>query len=557
MNVSRRTVFKWLVAALPLLDIGCAGVGTSRARQIGGVFPLLCTPYSEDGSLDCETLSKEAVVEPKATDEALVNPGMGFVHYGYSSRIWAYDTGLEPGDTLDWIPGTSVVYMRLPWSYLEPEEGVYRWDILDVKARPWIEKGKKVAFRFAVMDHTMDSIPDWAMKAGIKGRRLRYKGRPDAAEWFEPEWDDPVLLAKHEAFLRAFARRWDGNPDVAFVDVGSFGAYGEGHCPSFPGRGSLNQPGQPQPDSAREVEFNRIAKIHIDMIRRCLPNTYLVISDDFGGAMNPSPDNEIMAYARNLGIGFRDDSIFCVNPPQCWAHAGWARQFAKTLPVVVETGHHVRLCKACGGDAKVEKWFPEKILQNLVEYQASYYTVQSFPKHLWRTHAHLWTALAKRIGYRMELRKVVYPETAKAGEPVEIVSTWVNVGVAPLYAGASLTWNLLDENGVVVWSIVDPSFDFRTLEPTLEDGEKPATVKTRGWFGFTTPVPDNGNDDVLRWARLHPEFDPGKTVSLLKPGTYTLSVSVGRRDGKPEIALPLEGDPVRRIYPIGKMTILP
>ena len=60
MNVSRRTVFKWLVAALPLLDIGCAGVGTSRARQIGGVFPLLCTPYSEDGSLDCETLSREA-----------------------------------------------------------------------------------------------------------------------------------------------------------------------------------------------------------------------------------------------------------------------------------------------------------------------------------------------------------------------------------------------------------------------------------------------------------------------------------------------------------------
>ena len=30
------------------------------AAKIGGVFPLLCTPYSEDGSLDCETLAKEA-----------------------------------------------------------------------------------------------------------------------------------------------------------------------------------------------------------------------------------------------------------------------------------------------------------------------------------------------------------------------------------------------------------------------------------------------------------------------------------------------------------------
>ncbi len=30
------------------------------AAGIGGVFPLLCTPYSADGSLDCETLAKEA-----------------------------------------------------------------------------------------------------------------------------------------------------------------------------------------------------------------------------------------------------------------------------------------------------------------------------------------------------------------------------------------------------------------------------------------------------------------------------------------------------------------
>ena len=29
------------------------------AAGIGGVFPLLCTPYAEDGSLDCETLAKE------------------------------------------------------------------------------------------------------------------------------------------------------------------------------------------------------------------------------------------------------------------------------------------------------------------------------------------------------------------------------------------------------------------------------------------------------------------------------------------------------------------
>ena len=255
-------------------------------------------------------------IEPKNTDEALINPGMGLVHYAYSSRIWAYDTGLEPGDTLDdLIPGTSVAYMRLPWSYLEPEEGVYRWDILDVKARPWIAAGKKVAFRIAVMDHTLNSIPDWAMKAGIRGKWHHYRNRPEAAEWFEPEWDDPVLLAKHEAFLKAFAERWDGNPDVAFVDVGSFGAYGEGHGPS------INELRRAHDTN----EIDRLCRIHLDLIRRCLPNTYLVVSDDVGGSHNQDPDCAIMAYAKSLGIGFRDDSIFCVDPPKCWVHTGWAR----------------------------------------------------------------------------------------------------------------------------------------------------------------------------------------------------------------------------------------
>lgn len=85
-----------------------------------------------------------AVVKPKATDEVLCNPGMGFVHFYYSSRIWAYGAQTEPGDTLDWMPGTTVIYMRLPWSYIEPEEGVYRWDLLDSKTAPPLKPGERV-----------------------------------------------------------------------------------------------------------------------------------------------------------------------------------------------------------------------------------------------------------------------------------------------------------------------------------------------------------------------------------------------------------------------------
>ena len=62
MKATRRTVSKGLLAlgTLPLLNIGSSGFGQGRARQIGGVFPLLCTPYAKDGALDGGTLAKEA-----------------------------------------------------------------------------------------------------------------------------------------------------------------------------------------------------------------------------------------------------------------------------------------------------------------------------------------------------------------------------------------------------------------------------------------------------------------------------------------------------------------
>ena len=42
---------------------------------------------------------------------------------------------------------------------------------------------------------------------------------------------------------------------------------------------------------------------------------------------------------------------------------------------------------------------------------------------------------------------------------------------------------------------------------------------------------------------------------MLPDGQYTLCVSVGSAMGIPRIALPLDGDASRRIYPIGKIRV--
>ena len=44
------------------------------AAGIGGVFPLLCTPYAEDGSLDCATLAKEAAFVADCGADGIIWP---------------------------------------------------------------------------------------------------------------------------------------------------------------------------------------------------------------------------------------------------------------------------------------------------------------------------------------------------------------------------------------------------------------------------------------------------------------------------------------------------
>jgi hypothetical protein len=485
-----------------------------------------------------------AKVSPEITDEILTNPGMGICHFYYSSRIWAYGAQQEPGDVLDWMPGTSVIYMRLPWVYLEPEEGRFRWDILESKMRPWIAAGKKVAFRVSCMDHTMISIPKWAIDAGIKGETYPYKRKPGNALVFEPVWDDPVFLEKVENFYRAFARRYDANPDVAFVDLGSFGQYGEGHSPTL---GKIRR--------ENPAEFDRLCKLHIDILRRCLPNTYLVVSDDIGGGGwikdkdgRRIPDHPLFAYCRSIGIGLRDDSIMCQPEPHHWASDHFGRVFARKSPVIIETGHISK---------RLERgiWDPRKLLRCIEEYHASYISIHGFPDLYWKINKHVWPEFANRLGYRFELREVEFPDRVRISESVKIRSKWVNVGVAPKYSPASLTWNLLNDAGTVCWSVTDPVFDFSSLEPKHDGVEKPLAVESACEFGFSAPIPNNGNDAILNWCVKTGTNNPGESVDLLKPGVYTLAVSVGRADGKPEIALPLP-DGKGRVYPVGKITVV-
>ena len=167
--------------------------------------------------------SGRIIVHPKDTGVALINPGMGWMFHHYDNNLTTYTVNLTPSDTVAEIPGVSSVYMRLDWSDLEPEEGKFNWSIVDTPMQKWIEAGKTIAFRFCTSEAQMSSpTPRHAgEKAGARGCHINREREitPDGPMW-EPDFDDPIFLQKLDNFLAAAAARYDGNPHVAFVDVG-------------------------------------------------------------------------------------------------------------------------------------------------------------------------------------------------------------------------------------------------------------------------------------------------------------------------------------------------
>ena len=484
-------------------------------------------------------------VRPENTDEVLVNPDMGLVMFHYSNRQWAYGQLQERGDTLDWLPGVSTVYFRLPWCLLEPKEGEYRWDLIDSYAAPWIAAGKQIGLRVTCCESRYTfATPEWVKDAGAKGWFFKMKmskifGKEppgsDVDIW-EPDYGDPVFLAKLENFLKAMARRYDGNPDVAFIDVGTIGMWGEGHTRAY----------------AREMKAQgrderEAFPLHYRLTSRVFPNSTLLCIDDQAGGVNKDPDPPLMRLGRELGFGFRDDSIL-VNEKRSWFHDNWAQLFAPKAPVFVEHEHY-NLSKERGA------WSDEKLVESVEAYQATWLSIHGWPKEAFDGSGEAYARAARRIGYRFELREVEYPSEIEIGKPFEVKSEWVNVGVARCYKGATLSWSLVDAKGRVAWVSSDESYNFADAEPKLGGNEKPVSLVSRCTAGFRDEIPQI-NDGVWVYTVVKKigNFAQDTRVPTIEPGVYTLCASLGSRDGKPRIALPLKGGKERR-YPVGTIVL--
>jgi len=453
---------------------------------------------------------KTVVVRPQDTGEALANPGMGWVLHHYDNLVFNYGGQLAPSDTVDDFPGVTVVYLRIAWSYLEPEEGRFVWSVLDTPAQRWLDKGKQIALRISCSESFLRyATPQWVEKAGAKGYNFtRGKGVDPNGPYWEPDYDDPVFLEKLDHFLAALAERYDGNPEVAFLDVGSFGVWGEGHT------------------SASTKKPYSVATIrrHIDLHTKHFKKTLLAANDDFAEAGRGRPTIE---YAAQQGLTLRDDSILVEGGEDAYFNAGFAPLFWERLPVVLESEHF--------GKSRQHGYWKDgrQYLEAVEKYHASYASVHWWPREFLADNRDLVQEINLRLGYRLQLVEASWPSAIPVDGSFRFTTTWRNAGVAPCLPGGYPALTIKDAQGGIVGVFVDEGLDMRNLAVAEPDKAPAESHKA----DFALPL--------VMDERTRP----------LKPGDYEVYVSVGTVTGTPKLALPLPNDDSHHRYRLGKLIV--
>jgi hypothetical protein len=377
---------------------------------------------------------------------ALQNPHKGWYHHFPDNHPNKYKVGRD-SDLLE-FPGMDHLYIRIAWSYLEPEEERFDWSMIDDLVEKWVANGLGISFRISCKETSTDRIeqqyatPRWVKEAGAKGGYYR-QGKavgPDGP--WEPVFDDPIFLEKLEKFLAAFAARYDGKTWLRYVDIGSLGDWGEGHT-----------------WAGSRIEYGFDArKIHVDLHLKHFRKTLLIATDDFVYGIADRTDRDRMhRYILENGISYRDDSIL-VNGYLAGHAATWTVRspelFADTYlrtPTILELEHY-------GHVKRQGNWLgaPGSSLEKhgrgkkgadffrgaLALLRATYIGYHGDAREWLDDNPELTAELLNYCGYWYFLHRVTLPESVQAGQKIEVEALWENRGVAPAYNPFTLVLRL-------------------------------------------------------------------------------------------------------------------
>lgn len=219
------------------------------------------------------------------------NPGQGWARF--SQKMAGSKVNINYG----------VGYARYIWEVLEPKEGEYNWKPIDSAIEDFAKLGLPFYFRIMCVNTSgypqKYATPKWVFDKGAKHTLLTLQKAPNKkypdgkVEIVVPEFGDHVFIAAHEKFIKALAQRYDGDPRIGGLDLGSYGNWGEWHCTSLGLGKGVVRPHSPE-----------IRRHYADMYLKNFKKTQIIFMTD---------DHETLEYALGKGekprVGMRRDGV--------------------------------------------------------------------------------------------------------------------------------------------------------------------------------------------------------------------------------------------------------
>ncbi len=345
------------------------------------------------------------------TDEVLLNPGKGFVDYG--TMIY---NGAE-----DYV---SIGYHRFNWVKIEPTEGDYHFDEIEHKIESYAKRNKKFAFGVMCVNTSADLeyvTPQYVFEKGAKS----YDAKLESGIYQKvPSWTDPVYLECVNKFVKALGDKFNGDERIAFIDILSYGNWGEQHLYHI---------------EVDDRDYMKKEKITPEFFRENYVKPYMEAFPDTL-LFNPWGEedfNEVYEELIDEGVSLRRDGIV--------KYTNGLDMLAKCygkLPVVFEYAGNYK-----DYIPNEEEEFNTELQKAIDIAKPSYIELD---EDWFKNNKEYCAYLANRMGYYFRLKQAQFHRNMKLGDCTTINLTFANDGVAPIYEKCLVYVGLLDENGEVV-----------------------------------------------------------------------------------------------------------
>jgi len=354
--------------------------------------------------------------------EVVLNPGQGWILYGEPTNQSAATIAL----------GTTG-YMRFEWSQINPSEGVYNWTPIDNAIAAWALRGKQ--FAFGVMSvNTSGNVyctPKWVFDKGAKYTMGNGDGGSTERNFYIPVWDDPIYVEECKKFAEALAKRYDGNPNIAFIDIRNYGNYGEMHMIPFTK--------YTQTLTTQQVQ-SLLIQPYIDNFK----NTKLIKcwGLHFDYRINSSMDK----WAVNNGIGLRCDGIMGPNDDGDVLFMATGK-----LPIVWEFIAGFRSLE----NNSTFPWDDNKFKNIIKANKPNYIGMGQWgndAQYMLSKKPDLIREVANLMGFNFSMITARYFNMISVGEALEISLSVENSGVTNMLTDCVVRLVLLDDNDKVVSS---------------------------------------------------------------------------------------------------------